>query len=113
MEVTFDVLMPDDTMLGERELAADFDSWREQLAGLDRAEGLLTIENPESDELVVFRDVLTSLVNDVCLKAVPELARGKEFVRRFTAYDEAAAFKVEGETVAITGDALEKEERCP
>lgn len=112
MEVTFDVLTNDDAILSESDLAQGSPDLRKLLDNLDQLEGLLTIDNPDAQDLVVFRDVLSLLISYFCMYSIPDLANGKPLEYSFAAYNEHATLKVDGDTIVVHYDG-DAECRCP
>lgn len=113
MQASFSVITADGLTLHERQIAAEFDNLRPDLAGLDGLEGLVTLYNDTgSYRVTALRDVLGPLVTQLCVHVVTELAAGRDVTVTLFAYDERVQFRLEGDEVDISGDDLEGD-RCP
>ena len=113
MQASFAIIGADGETLGEEELASRFDELRERLTAQEEPEGTLVLYNDGgSYRVTAFRDDLEALMRGVCVRAIPDLAAGKEVVAEMAAYDESAAFKPEGDEIVVSGDQIDGD-RCP
>ena len=113
MEATFEIIAADGARIDEDELEFLLEHLRPSIGSIDEREGMLILYNSGgSFRVTAFRDSISPLIRAVCIDAVPDLAAGKDVEIQMAAYNERAWFKIEGDAIVVTGDAIE-EDRCP
>lgn len=103
VNVTFCVMIGDETCTTEEELMSNVEAYRSRLSAREPLEGQITISSSEEPEVLV-EDELIPLARNLCFEAITEIAANEHVVIPYFSYYGYLRLDPEGDWVRISGD---------
>lgn len=103
IEVTFCMNVSRDRRLTEKEINAQFDTYRSELLANDQYYGAILISSPGQPDVVV-DDEVWATVQNLCFLSTPDLIAGKSVSVPYFRYGSELSVNVEGNEVVISGE---------